>query len=142
MKLACCTDMVKNIVVFKNFKSSRRKLMRKLITLVAATTLLVSPFALAEDTQSNGNPNDVMQTAQPQNMNVADADQAAAPAAAADQAAAPAEKPAAKKHHAKKHHAKKHHHKKAAPAESTSSEPAKTSDAAPAEQPAEQPAAQ
>ena len=96
--------------------------MMKFVTVLAATTLLASTIAIAEE--NNTNPNDVLQTVPHQNetMNIAENDAANTPAA--DQTAAPAEaaKPVVKKHH-KKHHRVTHHHK---------TKPAATEPAAPA----------
>jgi protein-disulfide isomerase-like protein with CxxC motif len=105
-----------------------RNLMRKFVTLLAATTLLASTVALAEDQNSN----DVLQTVPHQQnaegMNVAENDMAAKPAAdqaMAQEPAAEAAKPAKKHHHKKHHHAVKHHnHHHKAKAESTEAAPA------------------
>jgi hypothetical protein len=87
--------------------------MRKLITLLAATTLVASSFALAEANPAPGNPNDVLQTVPGQNDNasqnltVASADNSAP---AAEQAANDDAKPVVvKKKHHRKNHGKKHH---------------------------------
>lgn len=109
--------------------------MRKFVTLLAATTLLASTVALAED---QVNSNDVLQTVPHQQnaegLNVAENDAAAKPAADAQEQAAPeaAAKAPAKKHH-KKHHVKHHHHHKAKPA--TTEAPAAAEPAQSADQP-------
>jgi len=88
--------------------------MRRLITLLAAATLTITPFAFAAD-QKAGNPNDVLQqipthqTDTNEGITVADSGKAAEPISANDNAAVT---PVKKKHHAKHHHVKKHHAKK------------------------------
>jgi hypothetical protein len=99
--------------------------MRKMITLIAVAALAASPFAFAEE--NNSNPNDVLQTVPGQGPTVAEntaAPAAPAEASAGDSAASGSadQAPAKPKHH--KHHVKKHHHKhhhKAATAPSSDS---------------------
>lgn len=112
--------------------------MRKLVTLFAATTLLVSSIAFAEEGQTTTNSNDVLQTIPhegnnaAEGVNIADASNTTSTDAAKTEDAAKSEDAAktkapvaAKKHHCNKHnhHCKKHHHHKKAVKMSGPSQP-------------------